>query len=119
MPSLRRRGRPSAQQQDGGEPANQPGGNAEKINHAAPPFLLFVFVPLPVLERVKALVRLFCGRFNGGQARNDFNVRFALFLLLCLDFVRVGLDVADFGKNGRVALRFVATSFFPFRAKAT
>ena len=28
----------SAQQQDGGEPANQPGGNAEKINHAAPPF---------------------------------------------------------------------------------
>ena len=52
-----------------------------------------MFAPLPALERVKSLVRLFRGRFNGGQARNDFNVRLALFLLLRLDFVRVGLDL--------------------------
>ena len=62
-------------------------------------------------------MRLFRGRFNGGQARNDFNVRLALFLLLRLDFVRVGLDIADFGKNGRVALRFVGNVLFPIPGK--
>ena len=76
-----------------------------------------MFAPLPALERVKSLVRLFRGRFNGGQARNDFNVRLALFLLLRLDFVRVGLDIADFGKNGRVALRFVGNVPFPIPGK--
>lgn len=77
-----------------------------------------MFVPLPVLERIKALVRLFRGRFNSGQARNDFNVRLALFLLLRLDFVRVGLDVANFGKNGRVALCFVGNVLFPIPGKS-
>ena len=56
-------------------------------------------------QRVNSLVRLLCGRFNGGQARYKLGVRLALFLLL--------LAVSAFLISRKNALEIVEHAFRP------